>query len=136
MAPLSCFSQTLRKIFEYCPQPDLEIVRSVLPTLSRLISSSDDEVLTNACLAIAYLSEEQNEMMIQALIDAGVGRQLVELLSHPSPAVHGSALITVGDFIGGNDSQAQFIIVNDALPCLLRFLSSSDERIRNEVSTR
>jgi len=51
-----------------------------------LIYSLDDEVLIDACWAISYLSDGANEK-IQAVIEAGVPRRLVELLMHSHSAV-------------------------------------------------
>lgn len=64
------------------PQPDFEMVRPGLPTLAHLIFSPDDEVLTDACWALSYLSDGPNEK-IQAVIESGVIRRLVELLLNP-----------------------------------------------------
>ena len=50
-----------------------------LPTLARLIGSNDEEVLTDACWALSYLSDGTNDK-IQEVINAGVCRRLVELL--------------------------------------------------------
>lgn len=66
------------------PQPAFEQVRPALPTLAGLIFSSDEEVLTDSCWALSYLSDGTNEK-IQAVIEAGVSRRLVELLMHTSP---------------------------------------------------
>merc|ERR1719297_217515 len=68
------------------PQPDFNIVKQALPTLAQLIFSPDEEVLTDACWALSYLSDGVNEK-IQAVIESGVTRRLCELLLHPSPAV-------------------------------------------------
>jgi len=114
------------------PQPDFEMVRPALPTLSQLIFSPDEEVLTDACWALSYLSDGPNEK-IQAVIEAGVCRRLVELLLNPSPAVQTPALRTVGNIVTGNDLQTQFIINNNALPCLLALLSSPKKGIRKEA---
>lgn len=114
------------------PQPEFEMVRPALPTLSQLIFSPDEEVLTDACWALSYLSDGPNEK-IQAVIEAGVCRRLVELLLNPSPAVQTPALRTVGNIVTGNDLQTQFIINNNALPCLLALLSSPKKGIRKEA---
>ena len=47
--------------------------------LAKLIYSIDDEVVIGACWAITYLSDGPNEN-IQAVIDSGICRRLVELL--------------------------------------------------------
>jgi hypothetical protein len=114
------------------PQPDFEMVRPALPTLGQLIFSPDEEVLTDACWALSYLSDGPNEK-IQAVIEAGVCNRLIELLLNPSPAVQTPALRTVGNVVTGNDLQTQFVINCNALPCLLALLSSPKKGIRKEA---
>lgn len=53
--------------------------KPALPALQRLIHSNDEEVLTDACWALSYLSDGTNDK-IQAVIEAGVCPRLVELL--------------------------------------------------------
>merc|ERR1719183_1392105 len=114
------------------PQPNFDLVRPSLATLAQLIFSPDEEVLTDACWALSYLSDGPNEK-IQAVIEAGVCRRLVELLLNPSPAVQTPALRTVGNIVTGDDPHVQFINNNNALPCLLALLSSPKKGIRKEA---
>mmetsp|Transcript_24931 Transcript_24931/g.43014 ORF Transcript_24931/g.43014 Transcript_24931/m.43014 type:complete len:530 (+) Transcript_24931:65-1654(+) len=114
------------------PQPDFDAVRAALPTLGRLIFSNDEEILTDACWALSYLSDGPNDR-IQAVIESGVSRRLVELLLHTSPAVQTPALRTVGNIVTGDDAQTQMIINCQALPSLLILLQSSKKSIRKET---
>ncbi|XP_041109147.1 importin subunit alpha-6 isoform X2 [Polyodon spathula] len=61
------------------PPPDFSKVSPCLNVLSRLLFSSDPDVLADACWALSYLSDGPNDK-IQAVIDSGVCRRLVELL--------------------------------------------------------
>lgn len=61
------------------PQPDWNTISPSLPVLAKLLHANDEEVLTDACWAISYLSDGSNEK-IQAVIESGVCRRLVELL--------------------------------------------------------
>lgn len=54
-------------------------MRHALPILGRLVLSDDEEILSDACWALSYLSDESNEK-IQDVIDAGVSGRLVQLL--------------------------------------------------------
>lgn len=114
------------------PQPSFDLVRSALPTLAQLIHSTDEEVLTDACWALSYMSDGANDK-IQAVIEAGVCQRLVELLTHPSPAVQTPALRTVGNIVTGDDLQTQVIINYNALTWLLGLLGSQKKGIRKEA---
>lgn len=50
------------------PQPEFNMVRGALPTLAQLIHSMDEEVLTDACWALSYLSDGANDkIQVRAL---------------------------------------------------------------------
>ncbi|PIN01020.1 Karyopherin (importin) alpha [Handroanthus impetiginosus] len=126
-AKLSMLRNATWTLSNFCrgkPQPQFEQVRPALPALAHLIHTNDEEVLTDACWALSYLSDGINDK-IQAVIEAGVCPRLVELLLHPSPSVLIPALRTVGNIVTGDDLQTQVIIDNRALPCLLNLLTQN-----------
>lgn len=114
------------------PQPDWNAIAPALPVLAKLIYMLDDEVLIDACWAISYLSDGSNDK-IQAVIEAGIPRRLVELLMHASTSVQTPALRSVGNIVTGDDVQTQVIINCGSLPALLSLLSSTKDGIRKEA---
>ena len=114
------------------PQPDFAQVSPALPTLARLICSNEEEVLADACWALSYLSDGTNDK-IQAVIESGVVRRLVELLGHPSPSVQTPALRAVGNIVTGDDLQTQIVINCGVLGSLLRLLNSHKKSIRKHA---
>ncbi|RMZ79815.1 hypothetical protein DV737_g3232, partial [Chaetothyriales sp. CBS 132003] len=114
------------------PQPDWNMIHPALPVLAKLVYMFDDEVLIDACWAISYLSDGSNDK-IQAVIEAGIPRRLVELLMHGSTSVQTPALRSVGNIVTGDDVQTQVIINCGALPALLSLLSSQKDGIRKEA---
>ncbi|KAK0456692.1 armadillo-type protein [Armillaria borealis] len=107
------------------PQPDWELISPALTILTKLIYSLDDEILIDACWAISYLSDGSNDK-IQAVIESGVCRRLVDLLMHGSTSVQTPALRSVGNI-------TQVVIASGALPALLSLLSSPKDGIRKEA---
>ena len=103
-----------------------------MSVLTKLIYHLDDEVLIDACWAISYLSDGPNEK-IQAVIESGVCRRLVDLLGHSSTAVQTPALRSVGNIVTGDDLQTQVVISSMVLPAILTLLSSPKEAIRKEA---
>jgi importin subunit alpha-6/7 len=127
MSMLRNATWTLSNFCRGKPQPDFQAVKTALPALARLIHSNDEEVLTDACWALSYLSDGTNDK-IQEVINSGVVRRLVELLTHQSPSVLVPALRTVGNIVTGDDMQTQIVINSGALPCLLSLLTAQHKK--------
>ncbi|KAL0927775.1 hypothetical protein M5K25_001983 [Dendrobium thyrsiflorum] len=126
-AKLSMLRNATWTLSNFCrgkPQPNFEQTKPALPALKHLIHSTDEEVLTDACWALSYLSDGTNDK-IQSVIEAEVVPRLVELLFHPAPSVLIPALRTVGNIVTGDDIQTQYVISNGALPYLLNLLTQS-----------
>lgn len=83
------------------PPPEFAKVSPCLNVLSWLLFVSDTDVLADACWALSYLSDGPNDK-IQAVIDAGVCRRLVELLMHNDYKVVSPALRAVGNIVTGD----------------------------------
>lgn len=119
-------------------------VSPCLSVLSRLLFSSDPDVLADACWALSYLSDGPNDK-IQTVIDSGVCRRLVELLMwgiditqainlvsvlplsntsmcldihrHSDYKVVSPALRAVGNIVTGDDIQTQVVWLLEILSC-------------------
>ncbi|QCD98427.1 importin subunit alpha-2 [Vigna unguiculata] len=126
-AKLSMLRNATWTLSNFCrgkPQPPFDQVKPALPALANLIHSNDEEVLTDACWALSYLSDGTNDK-IQGVIETGVCSRLVELLTHTSPSVLIPALRTVGNIVTGDDLQTQIIINHQALSRLLNLLANN-----------
>ncbi|CAM0957669.1 unnamed protein product [Alopecurus aequalis] len=129
-AKLSMLRNATWTLSNFCrgkPQPNFEQVKPALSALQRLIHSQDEEVLTDACWALSYLSDGTNDK-IQSVIESGVFPRLVELLTHQSASVLIPALRTVGNIVTGDDLQTQCVIDHQALPCLLNLLTTNHKK--------
>ncbi|XP_016469296.1 importin subunit alpha-2 isoform X2 [Nicotiana tabacum] len=129
-AKLSMLRNATWTLSNFCrgkPQPAFDQTRPALPALQQLIHLTDEEVLTDACWALSYLSDGTNDK-IQAVIDSGVCPRLIELLLHPSPSVLIPALRTVGNIVTGDDMQTQCIINHQSLPRLLNLLNGNHKK--------
>ncbi|CAE5960388.1 unnamed protein product [Arabidopsis arenosa] len=103
---------------------DGQVNPAAVQALERLIHSTDEEVLADACWALKSLSGRTNDK-IQNVIEAGVVPRLVELLLHPSISVVIPALRTVGNIVTGDDLQTQCVIDSGALPCFVNLLTQN-----------
>ncbi|CAL5345776.1 unnamed protein product [Camellia sinensis] len=109
------------------PPTPFEQVKPALPVLRQLIHLNDEEVLTDACWALSYLSDGPNDK-IQAVIEAGVCPRLVELLLFIHRLRFLDLLLEQWEtFVTGDDTQIQSVIENHVLPCLYQLLTQNHE---------
>mmetsp|Transcript_16124 Transcript_16124/g.31600 ORF Transcript_16124/g.31600 Transcript_16124/m.31600 type:complete len:523 (-) Transcript_16124:143-1711(-) len=138
LAKMSVLRNATWTLSNFCrgkPQPQFQLVCGALPTLANLINAADDDVLTDACWALSYLSDDQDSsnQKIQAVIEANVTARLVQLLNHPNGNVKSPALRTVGNIVTGDDHQTDTVLACQALQALRGLLASPKKSIRKEA---
>lgn len=116
------------------PQPALEQIRRVLPTVAQLLNMEDVELMTDACWTLSYISDDIcGNNKIQAVLDVGVAARLVHCLSHHQTNVQVPALRCIGNIVTGDDSQTQTILAHNPLPSILGLMSHRKRNIRKEA---
>jgi len=126
---------TLSNLCRGKPQVPFEAIKNTLPVLSQLLFHTDNDVLTDACWAFSYISDDigpYNEK-ISAVIQSGAVPRLINLLGHKSNNVKHPALRTIGNIVTGDDNQTQVVLDNNALPQLLVLLTNVKKAIRKEA---
>jgi importin subunit alpha-6/7 len=117
------------------PQPDFSLVSEAVPFLAKLVCVDDEEILTDACWALSYVSDDngpKNEK-IAAVVSSGVIPRLIQLLSHSHAGIKTPALRTLGNCVTGSDTQTQAVLDAHILPHLIKLLKQPGKGIRKET---
>lgn len=126
---------TLSNLCRGKPQPDFSQVGQFLPILQTLMNFEDKEVLTDACWALSYLSDDNtdNNERIQAVIASGVVNRIVNCLKHTEHTVQVPALRTIGNIVTGNDSQTDAVLACEPHAALVALMGHRKKAIRKEA---
>jgi hypothetical protein len=115
------------------PAPPFSKVARAVGSLAKVLILNDvDDVLTDVCWAMSYLSDGGDER-IPAIIETGVLQRLVQLMQHPNVAISVPSLRTVGNIVTGDDAQTQLVIEAGALDALNDLIYNKKKTIRKEV---
>ncbi|KAF0686621.1 Aste57867_21593 [Aphanomyces stellatus] len=130
---LRILTWTLSNLCDGQPRPVFDI-NVVLPSLSKMLSSADTEVLSHVCWAFSHLCDGPSTH-IQAVVDSEVCLRLVELLSHNSWRVTKPALRAIGNIVCAEDDHdyTQHIIECGAVPSLRKLIAHSNREIQKEA---
>ncbi|KAG2774548.1 Importin subunit alpha-1b [Phytophthora cactorum] len=123
---------TLSNLCRGKPRPEFDLVRPALDLLPHLIHSRDDEVVTDACWTLSYLSDGTTAN-IQAVIDAGVCSRIVDLVGHTAASIQTPTLRTIGNILTGTNEQTQLMLDLVVLPRLVPLLKHEKKIIRKEA---
>ncbi len=115
------------------PMPPFEKVQQMLPALSALLDSVDKMVLSDACWALSYVTDD-TATKIQAVVDAGCVPKLVRLLTLEDLSIITPALRTVGNIVTGDDRQTDAVLHAGALPSLVALLDHRKHNIVKEAA--
>ncbi|WKA03541.1 hypothetical protein VitviT2T_021644 [Vitis vinifera] len=102
--------------------------KPALPAFGRLIHSNDEDVLTDACWALSYLSDGTNDK-VQAVIEAvhnqpsGTSLPLNPLTNNHKKSIKKEACWTISNITASNKEQIQAVIEANIIGPLCSFAS-------------
>ena len=115
------------------PAPPFDRVSPAIPVLAELIRSTDANIVTDACWALSYLSDGE-EQKISELLRHGICETVVSLLNHQAASVQTPALRVIGNIVTGDDFQTETAIRCGALVALKFMLDNNPKKsIKREV---
>ena len=97
-----------------------------------LNENNTDEILTDICWALSYVSDGGNER-VSAIINSGVVPRLVQLLEHQHIAIAVACLRTIGNTLTGSDEETQMALNAGVLDALVKLINHPKKAIRKEV---
>lgn len=115
------------------PPPDFALLQPAIPYLATSLRSDEPELLADACWALSYLSDAEDQR-VQMLVDTGAVPRLVQLTCRPQYDVQLPALRTVGNIVSGTHEQTQAVLNAGVLPSLLGLLNHNKRNIRKEAA--
>ncbi|XP_072240647.1 importin subunit alpha-8 isoform X2 [Leuresthes tenuis] len=112
------------------PCPPLSAVQQMLPSLIQLLHLNDKNILSDACWAVSYLSDGNNDR-IDVVVKTGIIPRLVALMNHKDLCIVTPALRSIGNIVSGSDLHTQMVIdagVLNILPELMRHPKSTVQK--------
>jgi len=123
---------TLANLCRGKPPPQFDSVSGCIPTLARVLNTSDVEMLADACWAFNYLGDGDS-VRVQAIIDSRVCPRLAELVEHEAHIVKTPALRAIGNVVTGDIEQTDYMLELGILARLRVLLADPRHNTRSEA---
>jgi importin subunit alpha-6/7 len=115
------------------PKPQLAHIKPAFPALRHLLSIADEEVVTDACWALSYVSDGE-DARIEEVIKSGAVPLLVNLMGKSQKLnIMTPALRTIGNIVSGNDRCTQHCLDNNLLQILSVLINHQKKAVRKET---
>ncbi|XP_046442133.1 importin subunit alpha-8-like [Daphnia pulex] len=85
------------------------------PDLAHLINNNDEKILSGACWALFWLTDDPNKRM-QEVVNAGVIPRLASLLNHNEKDVIDPTLKIIGKIVKGSDTPSWLLVPGRCCP--------------------
>ena len=112
--------------------PALEVVVEILNILKKYITCEEEEVLLDLCWALSYISGHGDQYQ-QAVIDADIVPEAIELMSDARKTIQVPALRFIGNFTFGDDIKTQYILDKGALHHFGSLIKSPSSKLQKEA---
>ncbi|CAD8087573.1 unnamed protein product [Paramecium sonneborni] len=114
------------------PAPNKIYNKDLLLILSEiLIISEDEEILTDTCLGLSYLSQDEN--LIDILIQQRIIEKLILLLNSDKQSLIIYSLRTLGNILTGSEEQTNIVINFGIIQAFEKLIKNKSQKIRREV---
>jgi len=108
------------------PGPTFELVSSCFDCMYRLLHLEDEEILSDACWALSYVTYRGDENKIDAVIQAGLVPRLVKLMYSKNKTIFTPSLRVIGDVVAGSSAQTQAVLDADGLSAIRHLMEIKD----------
>lgn len=133
MGPLRNAVWALSNLMRGKPQPAASHVAQVVPTLAKLLTVQDDEVMMDTCWALSYVSDGGDDR-IDLVVQQGVVQPLMNILRERNePKTRTPALRTLCNILTGSAAATQAVIDAGILEVLPDAIKAPKAQTRKEA---
>eukprot|EP01060_Flectonema_neradi_P025550 TRINITY_DN3435_c2_g1_i1.p1 TRINITY_DN3435_c2_g1~~TRINITY_DN3435_c2_g1_i1.p1 ORF type:complete len:527 (+),score=115.22 TRINITY_DN3435_c2_g1_i1:51-1631(+) len=124
-----CMSNLVRKEKDAeLANKTLPLIMPVLPTFRELLTAKDKQVVCDACWALSYVSDGNNNRIQLVMQLPEIVPTLMRIVAMHDSQLCSPALRTLGNFATGTDEQTQQVINAGLLHTLKKILSSPNTK--------